>query len=313
VVVWVCGSLLLAAVIAPWIYEAGMNLAAAAAAKDLPGVLEWLGAACARSAHKFGRFFNRSLMLSALVLLPLLWRRVRSINRGGSIMGDLRPVSPRDVCLQVVCGCLLAGGLLWLTGILLASAGAYQPRIPEPALGKVLRKTLVPAVAAPLLEEWLFRGVLLGLWLRFARPAAACVGTSLVFAFLHFLDPPSGTVIADPTAPTAGFELLGKILLHFADPVFFVTDFATLFLVGWILARARVRTMALWFPMGLHAGWVATFKSHSLIYQKAAGHPLFPWGVGDSLRSGAIPLAVLVLTAVACHFALLRLGRREQV
>lgn len=311
VVMWVCGSLLLAACIAPWLYRGGIWLAGEAAAKELPGVLEWLGAAAGRSASKFGRYFSRSLMFSALLLLPLLWRRIRSLGDGsGPIAGGLRPVPLRDVCLQVLTGCVIAGGLLWLGGMGLAALGAYVPRDPQPELSKILRRTLVPACIVPLVEEWLFRGVLLGLWLRFARPAAACAGSAAVFAFLHFLEPPAGTVIADPSSPGAGFELLGTILRHFADPVFFVTEFATLFFIGWILARARLRTAALWFPIGLHAGWIAAFKSHQMIYRQVESHPLFPWGVGESLRSGAVPLAVLAVTAVCCHFALRWFERR---
>ena len=32
--------------------------------------------------------------------------------------------------------------------------------------------------------------------------------------------------------------------------------FATLFLIGCILADARVLTRSLWLPIGLHAGWI---------------------------------------------------------
>jgi len=145
---------------------------------------------------------------------------------------------------------------------------------------------------------------LLGLWLRYARPALAVAGISLLFAFLHFLKPPDGVVITNPGSVFSGFELLGKILLHFTDPLFFVTDFSTLLVVGLILAWARVRTGALWFSIGLHAGWIFAFKNFNLVYQKIPGHPIFPWGVGDSLRSGLVPLMVLGLTAGVCYYAL---------
>jgi membrane protease YdiL (CAAX protease family) len=305
-VLWVIGSLLLAAVLAPWLYQGGMRLAAAAQTRELAAVLEWLGAACGRS--KFGRFFDRALLFSALMLLPFLLRRIK-VLRGSP---EIAPEPPRALvswpcaAAQVAAGCVIAGGLLWGMGAILDAAGAYAPRADPPSTGRLLSKILVPAVAAPLLEEWLFRGVLLGLWLRFARPAAACAGTSLLFAFLHFLKPPEGTAIADPAHPLAGFELLGKIMLHFTDPVFFVTDFASLFVVGLILAMARVRSGALWFSIGLHAGWVAAFKGYHLLYRSVENHPLRPWGVGDNLRSGLLPLLTLGLTAVICHFALRR-------
>jgi membrane protease YdiL (CAAX protease family) len=110
----------------------------------------------------------------------------------------------------------------------------------------------------------------------------------------------------DPTHALAGFQRLGRIFLHFTDPLFFVTDFATLLGVGLILAWARVRTGALWFSIGLHAGWIMAFKGFNLLYQIVPGHPLRPWGVGESLRSGILPLLTLGLTAVICHFVLRR-------
>jgi len=309
-VLWVLGALLMAAVLAPWVYQGGKSLAAQGEAGALPGLLEGLAASCGRA--EIDRFFDRCLLFSALVLLPLLLKRIRLLRADAGLpTHQLARFSWPSVAAQIAIGCVIAGGILWSTGFLLDAAGAYAPKLHPPALGKLLPKIIIPAVAAPLVEEWVFRGILLGLWLRFSKPASACVGTSLVFAFLHFLKPPDGAVIADPTHVLAGFELLGKILLHFTNPLFFVTDFATLFVVGLILAWARVRTGALWFSIGLHAGWVAAFKGFNLLYQGVDGHYLRPWGVGESLRSGVLPLLALVLTAIICHFALKRFSKSE--
>lgn len=302
-VIWVLGALCMTAVISPWVYQAGKQLAATAEISDLPGAVEWLAAACGRS--KFSRFFDRSLFLCALLSLPFLLRRIRKLRAGAvSEEASRTKVSWRMAAVQILTGCVIAGGLLWALGGILEAVGGYHAKSNPPAFGKLLPKILIPAVVASLLEEWLFRGILLGLWLRFARPAAACIGISLLFAFLHFLKPPDGTVIADPSHPLAGFELLGKILLHFTEPMFFITDFATLLAIGLILAWARVRTGALWFSIGLHAGWIMSFKAFNLLYRKAPDHFLSPWGVGDNLRSGLLPLVTLGLTAVVCHFAL---------
>ena len=312
-VLWVLGSLMLAALISPWAYRAGKDLAAAAAATDLSAMGDWLGAACGRA--QFGRFFDRSLIFSTVLLLPLVFRRIKTLRAeaGGVPVQLWARVSWSCAAIQVVLGCLIAGALLWVLGALLAAAGAFAPSAAFPAPGQWLSRILIPAVAVSLLEEWLFRGLLLGLWLRFARPAAACLGSSLVFAFLHFLKLPEGEHIADPSQVLAGFELLGKILQHFTDPRFFITDFAMLLAGGLILAWARVRTGGLWFSVGLHAGWIMVFKGHNLFYQSVAGFPLHPWGVGDNLRSGAFPLLTLGLTAVVCHFVWLRLAEEPLV
>lgn len=303
---WVLGSILMAAVISPWIYQGGARLAAMAAAGDLPAPLEWLGAACGRA--KFGRFFDRSLWLSALVLMPFLFGRLRNIKarREGPAGHSLKRVPLKTGALQILTGFVIAAALLWALAAVLGFTGASVANPKAPSLLKLIPKVLVPAMFVAPLEEWLFRGVLLGLWLRFARPAAACTGTSFLFALLHFLRPAAGTVIADPAHPLAGIELLGKIFLHFAEPLFFITDFATLFVVGLILAAARVRTGALWFSIGLHGGWIVAYKAFNLLYRDSPDHPLRPWGVGDSLYSGILPMVTLGITAVVCHFVLRR-------
>lgn len=304
--------MLLAAVISPWVYQVGKALAAAAATQELGGFLEWLGAACGKS--KFGRFFSRSLSFSALVFLPVLFHRIRKMRIEAITAAPVKtPVSWKCGIAQIIAGCLIAGGILWILVMILHAFGAYVPSPHVPKLGKFLAAVLVPAVAAPLLEETLFRGVLLGLWLKSARPLSACLASSLLFAFLHFLDPPSGFAITDPGAPTAGFQLLGSILFHFAEPRFFVTDFATLFALGMLLAWARVRTGALWFSIGLHAGLILAFKSCNLLYNDVPNHPLRPWGVGENVRSGLLPMIALGLAALICHFVLRRFDQRGAV
>jgi uncharacterized protein len=306
-VLWVLASLVLAALISPWIYQAGKALGARTLVEDLPGVLAWLGAAALRSG--FSRFFDRSLLLSALLLLPLLLWRVRLLRRRHGVPAELplarTPWSRR--WRYFFTGLVIAAGLLWALGMSLEWAGAFESRDRLISWGKFLRKAVLPAVGASLLEEWLFRGLLLGLWLRFAKPLAACIGTSLLFAFVHFLKPADGTELADPAAFDAGFRLLGRILLNFTDPRFFAGDFATLFVVGMILALARVRTGGLAFSIGLHAGWILAFKGFNLLYDSSLSSALRPWGVGDSLRSGLLPLLTLLLTGLVCHLALRRM------
>jgi membrane protease YdiL (CAAX protease family) len=300
---WVLCAILLAAVITPWLYQGGKWLAATAEVRQLPALLDSVAGSCGRA--QIDRFFGRALLLSALLLLPFLRRRIKGLRAVSHAGPDRRKHYPwRLIAAQIVIGCVIAGGLLWAMGMLLEAVGAYTVKPDPPRAGKILSKVVIPAIAAPLLEEWLFRGILLGLWLRLAKPAAACIGSSLVFAFVHFLEPAKGTVIADPAHPFAGFQLVGKILTHFTDPLFFSTDFAVLFGVGCILAGARVRTGALWFSIGLHAGWVAAFKSYNLLYAAVAEHPLRPWGIGSGLSSGLLPLLMLVITAGVCHFAL---------
>lgn len=308
-VLWVLSVLVLSALLVPWLYQGGKGLADAAASRELPGILEWLGAACGRA--DFDRFYSRSLVVAALAMLPFLCLRVRTVRAARGRTSEPRArASWQSAMTQIVLGCVIAGGMLWGLAVVLEGMGAFVRKPEVPGFGKLMGRILVPVLVVPPLEEWLFRGLLLGLWLRFAKPLAACVGTSLIFAFVHFLKPPDGSVIADPASALAGFELLGKVLLHFTNPLFFVTDFASLFIVGMILAWARVRTGELWFSIGLHAGWIAAFKAFNLFYRQVATPS---WGIGDSIRSGMFPILTLVLTAVLCHFVLRRFEARPAV
>jgi membrane protease YdiL (CAAX protease family) len=312
IVIWVLAALLVAAIAAPWAYQIGKNFAQVAATQELAPVWESLGRSCGRA--KLEKYFSRAMTVSAILMLPFLMARIRAIRAASGVPVEKRSrVGWKSGALQVATGCLIAGGILLAMGMILTALGAYLPTPNPPELGKLLKRMIIPAVAASLLEEWLFRGLLLGLWLRFAKPLAASIGTSLLFAFVHFLGPPDGVVIANPASPLAGFELLGKILLHFTDPLFFVTDFATLFVIGMILATARLRTGALWFSIGLHAGWIAAFKGFNMLHKAVPLHELRPWGVGDSLRSGILPMLALGVTAVVCHFALRRFEKPGSV
>ncbi len=310
-VLWVLSSLLLASILAPWVYQGGKALAAAATSRELPGILEWLGGACGKS--KFARFYSRSLSFSALIFLPFLYRRIRQLRASEQGTNSTIAIAHwKSSPVQILTGLVISGGLLWGLVMILQALGVYAPDPHPPKLPKFLAAVLIPTVAASLIEEWMFRGLLLGLWLKSSRPLMACVGTSLLFAFLHFLEPPVGFAIHDPSAPTAGFELLGRVLFHFTDPQFFVTDFATLFVVGMILAWARLRTGALWFSIGLHAGWVLVFKICNLLYVDVLDHPLHPWGVGKNIRSGLLPMITLGLTALLCHIVLRRFDTQRK-
>lgn len=309
IVLWALASLVGAAILAPWLYQAGKMLAAHTLANDTAALMEWLGAACDRA--KLGRYYSRAMLLSALCLLPLLIRRIRWISRSSGQTDkiiQLAKLPPGEKWQQLLVAFAIAGGILWATGMILVEVGAFAAETDPVKSSRILTKCALPAIGASLVEEWLFRGLLLGLWMRTAKPMAATIGSSLLFSFLHFLKPPGG--VTDPTHPLAGFELLGGTMLHFTEPRFFFTDFATLTVIGLILCWTRLRTQSLWFPIGLHAGWVFAYAAFNLYYNSAE-HMLHPWGVGDNLRSGLVPMVALAITALSCHAVLKNMQRRQ--
>ena len=295
VVLWGLFTILLAAAITPWLFAWGKDFAAVYHGHG--GIFGWLAGSCERA--RISRYFNRSMLIAAvLLLIPLVWRirRIGHANDGKHQPTPWARIGWQAGVCHAIAGFTAAAGLLWLLGIAVEAGGAFTPSENETSTKTFILRAVAPALGASILEEWIFRAILIGLWLRVCGAWMACLGTSLVFAFVHFLEPPRGAEIADSRAWSAGFELLGLVLRSYLNPQFIAAEFLTLFTVGMALAWARLRTGSLWLPIGMHAGWVFAFKSFNMFHQPAEQNSLGSLFVGDSLRVGILPLATLAIT-----------------
>ena len=115
-------------------------------------------------------------------------------------------------------------------------------------------KRLVTGAIVSLLEETLFRGVLLVALLRALKPAVAITALSLFFSVVHFLKPASKIAVQDINM-LSGFEIIPTCFEKMADPNF-LPHFVNLAIVGAILGWALWKTRSLAMPVGLHAAWV---------------------------------------------------------
>jgi uncharacterized protein len=276
-----CLILAVAAALAPWLYHASKGLLAHVDAAVWP----WNELARA----DFARVFNRSVLLAALIVLPLFGRH---LGMSRKLLPPLRPKLP-----HFALGFLLAAGLLLALGAVYVQQGIYKMR--EPAPWGAVGAPLTAAFGAGILEELLFRGLILGMMLQALRQRTALVACTFLFAIVHFLTPPEGLVIqeADIHAGT-GFWLVGIILGHFTHLDFFLAEFCTLFAVGWALVRARMVTGGLWLSIGLHAGWVFGLKWFSALTRTSKDlkeGDFLPW-VGLNLKAGLLSLIVVVFT-----------------
>jgi len=250
----------------------------------------WLWAEIARA--DFPRFFNRAILLAALVVLPLALKRL------GFQRAHLPPLKPGMADgLHFFLGFVVAALLLLELGYVLASRGIYVWRPDARWLN--FTPALVPALSVAVVEEILFRGFIIGLFLQTMRPGMAAFWTTFLFALVHFLKPPEGLMTHEShVGPLTGFWLIGQIFASFGHMDFFLAEFCTLFAVGWALARARLITGGVWLSIGLHAGWVFGLKYFSAVTRSS--RPLregdyLPW-IGENLRIGLVPLIVVVLT-----------------
>ena len=294
--VWLyaAGSVLLGTWTAPLLYNAGKALAEICATKQTNGPLEWLAGICQRT--DFPGFFAASLVMCAVVLfLPFMqwlhggraaalanpWSFRLPENTKARTAGQCLAKNPRGL-RQSVTGFLLVTALF----LMIAGVGIFEWKFPAESVVKFVLRAFATALGLAILQEILFRGIAMGIFLRAMRPAAALGMSAVLFAFVHFLNPLPGLHVADPDAAGTGFELLRKIAGQFSEPRIVLGTFTPLLALGGVLAYARWRTASLCLPMGLHAGWIFT----NMILGGAA------------LSQGLVPLAGILTAGVLANY-----------
>jgi CAAX protease family protein len=234
--------------------------------------------------YDFDTFFHRAILIAAVLLLwPLL--RISNVRS----LADLSLAPNQHWARDVGSGVLLSVIPLLFCGALLIALHVYSFRhvFVWPRLGKIV----LAAISVPFIEETFFRGIVLGLLLRTGRKLLSVVAVSALFAAVHFL---KGSE-REPAIVTwtSGFQSIGDAFAGFGDPMMVLAAFATLFLIGCILADARVLTRSLWLPIGLHAGWI--FASGTFNWLARRKIDAFPW-LGKNLLVGIIPLGLAAVT-----------------
>lgn len=278
-------TLLLGAFLAPILFWTGQWLAA-------HHVLPFL------ARFDFETFFHRALMVAAVLLLwPLL--RIIEVRH----LKDLDIVPDQHWRSHVFGGFLLAALPLFCCGAALLAFHVYSVRFT--ITGAAMGSLVAASVVVPVIEETLFRGLILGVLLRSGSRYLAIFVTSAFFSILHFLKAPERT----STAVTwlSGFNSISHSFVQFSDPSLVAAAFTTLFLIGWILADTRLRTCSLWLPIGLHAGWIF---GNGLFNRVARRQVMaLPW-IGKNLLVGLVPLGVCLITWLLV-WQWLRLRRRR--
>lgn len=295
VTVYLMATALLGALLAPALFFSAQWLVGQGWLEG--GPLDALNAALERS--KFSRYFNRAMLVAAVLMI---YPTVRWVRAGGKDAGrpriDVGLKSNPDRWKQLGLGFVVALLPLLLMGWLYVVVGYYRPRGGEDfAWPQVLITALSAAVGAAVIEELFFRWALLGLVLRTTRPFRALLFVTFIYTLVHFLKPPPELPMP-PVTWSSGFWMVGQIFAQFGNPVFIMAEFATLFVVGWILGYVRLKTSSLWMGIGLHAGWIFGIKVFSPVTRKQmALADMLPWA-GQDLKTGIIPMGVVLLTGV---------------
>jgi len=263
------------ALLAPWLYWLAQWAAG-----------HW-SALSGLAAIPFHRFLDRSLLGLALICLwPLVWS---GGARSWQELGFARRGRPGR---QILRGFALGWASLAAVALLALACGAnvFIMTHSTAEVFHYLINATWAAVVVAILEELVFRGALFGL-LRWTMPwPAALIISSAVYSAVHFIQK------ADITLPVqwySGLALLWAMLSH-TPPL--IPAFLTLFVAGAILALSYQRIGALYFSIGLHAGWIFWLKSYRFLFHASGAHPSF-WGT-DTLIDGWLSFLVLAFIFV---------------
>jgi membrane protease YdiL (CAAX protease family) len=251
----------------------------------------------------FHRFVNRALLgLALLGLYPLL----KAL--GAESPGDIGLTRPAGQWKNLGGGFLL--GFISLA-LLAGAALAFGPRdfreeIETARLVRRLGSAALTAMVVSVLEEVLFRGALFGSLRRVFHWGLALVLSRMIYAIVHFME---SARAPGPVTWHSGLQLLPLMLRGFADIDAVVPGFFNLTLAGMLLGLAYQRTGTLYFPIGLHAGWIFWLKSYGLLTTgPRAAHDAW-WGTARLINGWA---ALPVLAAVLLAFSLLPMTRKRE-
>lgn len=250
----------------------------------------------------FHRFFSRTAQICLIVtLVPL------ALALGIFRMRDLGLEKNRLRIPDVGVGILAALLPVVILAVVYVSNDIYRPR--KDLDWFPLVRILLTAGFVSCLEEFLFRGVFLGLAVRSMGALRASVVVSLVFAAVHFIRPVKPATAEVTWA--SGFSQLGAVFDNLPAMPTLAFGFVTLLVAGLILAWVTLKTRSLWLAIGIHAGWIFGQQGLNWFAKFRASPPeeFLPW-IGPNVVSGVVPTGIIPLFALVMAAALVTLYLR---
>ncbi|MCG3149243.1 MAG: hypothetical protein PCFJNLEI_02703 [Verrucomicrobiae bacterium] len=252
IIVYAVAVVLLGALLAPWLFWLVQWLAA-----NSDFFANW-------TRHPFKRIFNRSLLI---VALAGLWPLLRSLGyRSWNEIGYPRRAG---WWREFAAGLVLGVCSLSLAALVAGKALDWADFTPA-LVGKLCVTALVVAV----IEETFFRGGLQGGLQRGMPWQVALVVASVIYSALHFMKPTGVRLAAADVTWMSGFEWVRLILANNFTRPEVLTGFVTLCVAGGLLGWGFVKTGALYFSIGLHAGWVL---ANELVRELGGGNVTENW------------------------------------
>jgi len=241
--------------------------------------------------YSSGDVLNRYILF--IIVLTIWW----SYSRLG--LGSIHLGRPTVSKLRVAAWSMVIGSALialFFVSKLVMGQGYLNPSaLLRMGLLKTILWYLLGALAVGLLEEVLFRGVALQVFLEDRRTTRfAILLSALLFAAVHFIEfsEVADTVLGTNIVDGAIFSLNSS------------AKFILLTVTGVLLAYTRQRTNTLYAAIGLHAGMVLTLRLFNKVFKANPGY-----SGNIFLLNGADALLILAIFALA--FLLVRFLSRE--
>jgi len=207
------------------------------------------------------------LYFLVLATITLYWKRATGEGVASTGLSTGKG-SPAEFCRGALLG---AGAFAFYFGILaVLRLATTSPQAgeehPVPA-GRILLDSLV-VYAIALTEEYMFRGVVLRLFMRHGTVVHAIVASSALFAACH---------------------MFGSMA-----PAIKTLYFVTLVLLGSTLSLAALRTGRLWYPIGFHGTLIllSMLKDTFGILKILPGPYAFLYGLGGHAMAGIFSIAL---------------------
>ena len=177
IIAYLAGVLALGCLLAPPLYWLGQALGAG------------LGIGFLQEAS-FQRYFNRAMLIAAVALLwPVAkWLEIKKWS-------DLQLHGDPQAFRHLTVGFFAAFLLLFAMGLLAFHLEVYHPQ--SRIRWEKFYKIPQTVIAVSLLEETLFRGVMMGLLLRATKPLTSLLFVSSLFSIVHFLKPVEGVDLGE--------------------------------------------------------------------------------------------------------------------
>jgi membrane protease YdiL (CAAX protease family) len=249
--------------------------------------------------YRFSRIFNRTFMISG-ILLFFACRGVLHIGK----LSSLGIVSLDQGAWDLTMGWLLAIGsmaaLIWAMSV----SDVFEPYFRLSLAVSIERcaSAFLTGIVVGFLEEIFFRGIFFKGLFEEGRRARAFILANLFYSALHFVRPGEPTYITR-FDPWAGFRHLLTIFQPFLDLWSFLPGFFGLFLIGWVLSYAFVRTGNLYLSVGLHAGWIFSLKTIRVFGDYSREDLGWMFGATDpKIVSGVVSWLDLIMVGLAVHW-----------